>query len=306
MSKQYKKIQTVGFVGIGVMGSRMIQNLKGFASLVVYDVDHERARQVATQASALAVSQLSELSHADLVILMLPSSPVVDAVVKGGENDPGLMSVLRPGSMIIDMSSSTPSNTIENARQCAMKGIHYIDAPVSGGPTGAAAGTLAIMVGGTEDDLNHAKPLLEKMGGNVVLAGEIGAGHAVKALNNLLGATILAATAEIFAAGEKFGLNPHVMQKIINASSGRSFSTDVTYPKAVLPKTWDFGFAMGLMNKDIGIGMSLIESTGVDATLNRQASEMWSKALASIGPTSDMSEIVRLTYERASLFTRSG
>ena len=138
-------------------------------------------------------------------------------------------------------------------------------------------------------------------GRNVVLIGEVGSGHAVKALNNLLGATILAATAEIFAAGEKFGLDPHVMQKVINTSSGRSFSTDLTYPKAVLPKTWDFGFAMGLMNKDIGIAMSLIDATGVDTALNRQAAEVWAKAMAAFGPTSDMSEVVRLTYERAGL-----
>ena len=301
MTQQYKKIQVVGFVGIGVMGSRMIQNLKGAAKLMVYDVDHERAKQVAAEAGATAVPEIRDLSQADAVILMLPNSSVVDAVVKGGDKGEGLIDVLGAGAMIIDMSSSTPSNTIENAKQCAKKGIHYIDAPVSGGPTGAAAGTLAIMVGGSQEDFNHAKPMLEKMGGNVVLTGEVGAGHAVKALNNLLGATILAATAEIFAAGEKFGLDPHIMQKIINTSSGRSFSTDLTYPKAVLPKTWDFGFAMGLMNKDIGIAMSLIESTGVETTLNRQASEMWAKALATMGPTSDMSEIVRLIYQRAGL-----
>lgn len=301
MTQQYKKIQVVGFVGIGVMGSRMIQNLKGAAKLMVYDVDRERAKQVAAESGATAVPEIRDLAQADAVILMLPNSNVVDAVVKGGDKSQGLMDVLGAGAMIIDMSSSTPSNTIENAKQCAKKGIHYIDAPVSGGPTGAAAGTLAIMVGGSQDDFNHAKPLLEKMGGNVVLTGEVGAGHAVKALNNLLGATILAATAEIFAAGEKFGLDPHIMQKIINTSSGRSFSTDLTYPKAVLPKTWDFGFAMGLMNKDIGIAMSLIETTGVETTLNRQASEMWAKALATMGPTSDMSEIVRLTYQRAGL-----
>lgn len=301
MTQQYKKIQTVGFVGIGMMGSRMIQNLKGSVKLIVYDVDQARAKQVAIEAGATAAAELSGLAQADAVILMLPNSNVVDVVVKGDGKGSGLMGVLAAGSMIIDMSSSTPSNTIENAKQCAKKGISYIDAPVSGGPTGAAAGTLAIMVGGSSEDFNHAKPLLEKMGGNVVLIGDVGSGHAVKALNNLLGATVLAATAEIFAAGEKFGLDPQIMQKVINTSSGRSFSTDLTYPKAVLPKTWDFGFAMGLMNKDIGIALSLIESTGVDTALNRQASEVWAKAMAAYGPTSDMSEVVRLTYERAGL-----
>ena len=301
MTQQYKKIQTVGFVGIGVMGSRMIQNLKGTVKLLVFDVDQARAKQVAGEAGGTAVAALSGLAEADTVILMLPNSNVVDAVVKGGDKGPGLLDILGPGSMIIDMSSSTPSNTIENAKQCAKKQIHYVDAPVSGGPTGAAAGTLAIMVGGSSETFNHAKPLLEKMGGNVVLIGEVGAGHAVKALNNLLGATILAATAEIFAAGEKFGLDPQVMQKVINTSSGRSFSTDLTYPKAVLPKTWDFGFAMGLMNKDIGIAMSLIKSTGVDTALNRQAAEVWAKAMEAYGPTSDMSEVVRLTYQRAGI-----
>lgn len=298
---KYKKIHTVGFVGIGVMGSRMIQNLKGSVELLVYDVDHERAKQVAKDACASAVADMKELSKADTIIMMLPNSNIVDAVVKGSDKGPGLIDILGADAMIIDMSSSTPANTIENAKQCAKKGIHYIDAPVSGGPSGAAAGTLAIMVGGTQADFDHAKPLLDKLGGNVLRIGDIGSGHAVKSLNNLLGATVLAATAEIFAAGEKFGLDPKIMQQIINTSSGGSFATNLTYPKAVLPKTWDFGFAIGLMNKDIGIAMSLIKSTGVDTVLNRQASEMWTKTMESSGPTSDMTEIVRQIYKRAGL-----
>jgi 3-hydroxyisobutyrate dehydrogenase len=297
----YKKIQTVGFVGIGVMGSRMIQNLKGSVDLLVYDVDHERANLVAREASAIAVPSLSGLAKAEAIIMMLPNSNIVDAVVMGSANEPGLIDILEKDAMIIDMSSSTPSNTIENAKQCAKKGIHYIDAPVSGGPTGAAAGTLAIMVGGTQSDFDHAKPLLEKLGGNVLLIGDIGSGHAVKSLNNLLCATVLAATAEIFAAGEKFGLDPKIMQQIINTSSGGSFATNLTYPKAVLPKSWDFGFAIGLMNKDIGIAMSLINSTGVETVLNRQASEMWTKTMEASGPASDMTEIVRQIYQRVGL-----
>ena len=298
MNTATSPLPVVAVLGIGRMGLPMASRLcqAGF-SVHAWNRSRAKAQPLAALGATVHDQVSDAVRQADIVISLLENGPVVEAVLF----DQGAAQAMRAGTLVVDMASIKPAEARDHAQRLQALGVQHVDAPVSGGTVAAEAGTLAIMVGGTEDDFSHAKPLLEKMGGNVVLIGEIGAGHAVKALNNLLGATILAATAEIFAAGEKFGLDPHVMQKIINTSSGRSFSTDLTYPKAVLPKTWDFGFAMGLMNKDIGIAMSLIESTGVDTTLNRQASEMWAKAMATTGPTSDMSEIVRLIYQRAGL-----
>ena len=181
--------QKVGFVGLGAMGSRMVAHLKGFADVQVFDLDVARREQAAAAAGGKAVASISAMAEAQVVILMLPDSPIVDKVLRNE-----LLNTLKSGAMVIDMSSSTPANTIENAKLAKQKGITFIDAPVSGGIGGAESGKLAIMVGAEAADFAHALPLLNRMGAKVVHVGPVGSGHAVKALNNLLGAKILGAT----------------------------------------------------------------------------------------------------------------
>jgi 3-hydroxyisobutyrate dehydrogenase len=238
------------------------------------------------------VAALKDFAQADIVILMLPDSDAVDQVFRA-EGEGALLSVLRPGALVIDMGSSTPTRTVENARIAHARGIRFIDAPVSGGVGGAQAASLAIMVGASAETFEAVRPLLQCMGAKVIRAGEVGSGHAVKALNNLLGATILAASAEVFAVGEKFGLDPAVMHSIVDASSGGSFMSNRVWPKAVLPQSWDFGFALALMNKDVGIAMSLIESTGVQTVLSKANAGIWAEANAQAAPGADMSDVVR-------------
>jgi len=156
------------------------------------------------------------------------------------------------------------------------------------------------MAGGDAADFAQALPLLSLMGTKVVHVGPVGSGHAVKALNNLLGATILVATSEIFAAGEKFGLDPAVMHQVIDASSGGSFMTAQAWPRAVLPKTWNFGFAMQLMNKDVGIAMSLIKSTGIKTVLCEANAALWANAVKE-NPGADMTIITKNIREAAGL-----
>ncbi|PHY07662.1 MAG: hypothetical protein CK528_03390 [Alcaligenaceae bacterium] len=287
--------QRVGFVGLGAMGSRMVAHLKGFADVQVFDLDVARREQAAAAAGGQAVASISAMADAQVVILMLPDSPIVDKVLRNE-----LLKTLKQGAMVIDMSSSTPANTIENAKLSKQHGITFIDAPVSGGIGGAESGKLAIMAGGEAADFARALPLLNRMGTKVVHVGPVGSGHAVKALNNLLGATILVATSEIFAAGEKFGLDPVVMHQVIDASSGGSFMTAQAWPRAVLPKTWNFGFAMQLMNKDVGIAMSLIESTGVKTVLCAANAALWAKAVKE-NPGADMTIITKGIREAAGL-----
>ena len=287
--------QKVGFVGLGAMGSRMVGHLKGFADVQVFDLDVARREQAAAAAGGTAVASISAMADAQVVILMLPDSPIVDKVLRNE-----LLNTLKPGAMVIDMSSSTPANTIENAKLAKQQGLTFIDAPVSGGIGGAESGKLAIMAGGDAADFARALPLLNRMGTKVVHVGAVGSGHAVKALNNLLGATILVATSEIFAAGEKFGLDPDVMHQVIDASSGGSFMSAQAWPRAVLPKTWNFGFAMQLMNKDVGIAMSLIESNGVKTVLCEANAALWAKAVKE-NPGADMTIITKNIREAAGL-----
>jgi len=283
---------TIGFIGLGAMGSRMVRHIRHAEQILVHDVDIERSRVLAAEIGARPVAALKDFAQADTVILMLPDSDAVDQVFRA-EGEGALLSVLRPGALVIDMGSSTPTRTVENARIAHARGIRFIDAPVSGGVGGAQAASLAIMVGASAETFEAVRPLLQCMGAKVIRAGEVGSGHAVKALNNLLGATILAASAEVFAVGEKFGLDPAVMHSIVDASSGGSFMSNRVWPKAVLPQSWDFGFALALMNKDVGIAMSLIESTGVQTVLSKANAGIWAEANAQAAPGADMTEVVR-------------
>jgi 3-hydroxyisobutyrate dehydrogenase len=270
----------------------MVRHIRHAEQILVHDVDIERSRVLAAEIGARPVAALKDFAQADTVILMLPDSDAVDQVFRA-EGEGGLLSMLRPGALVIDMGSSTPTRTVENARIAHARGIRFIDAPVSGGVGGAHAASLAIMVGASAETFEAVRPLLQCMGAKVIRAGEVGSGHAVKALNNLLGATILAASAEVFAVGEKFGLDPAVMHSIVDASSGGSFMSNRVWPKAVLPQSWDFGFALALMNKDVGIAMSLIESTGVQTVLSKANAGIWAEANAQAAPGADMSEVVR-------------
>jgi 3-hydroxyisobutyrate dehydrogenase len=292
-----RAFNTVGFVGLGAMGSRMVRNLKGAADLLVFDTDPTRAADAAEAVSGTLAKDLSAMAAADAVILMLPNSAIVDAVLTGTDG-PGLLDILPSGSLVLDMSSSDPTHTVKNAELAQESGITLIDAPVSGGIAGAEAGELAIMAGGTQVAFERAMPLLDRLGSRIVRVGDIGAGHALKALNNLLAATILAATSEVFAVGRKYGLDPATMHNVINASSGGSFMTNILWPKAVLPRTWDFGFTLQLMEKDVRVAMSLIEATGVPTVLAEANAGIWARALEEAPPGVDMSEMA-LRMERA-------
>jgi 3-hydroxyisobutyrate dehydrogenase len=298
---QLRQHKTIGFIGLGMMGSRMVNHLKGYADLVVFDTNADLAQHVAKDCGARVAERLEAFKSADLVILMLPNSSVIDQVVRGSDKGIGLLDVLQAGALILDMSSATPANSIANAREAFKKGIAYVDAPVSGGPAGAQAATLAIMAGCEPAHFEALEPLFKRLGKNIVHTGEVGSGHAVKALNNLLAATILAATGEVFAAGEKFGLDPAVMQKVISASSGGSYMSSVTWPKAVLGKTWDFGFSLAFMTKDVGIGMSIVNDAGVAAPICHTSAALWQSANEQGHGAQDMTAVVKMIRQEVGL-----
>jgi 3-hydroxyisobutyrate dehydrogenase len=157
------------------------------------------------------------------------------------------------------------------------------------------------MVGGAQADYDRALPLLQKMGGKVFLVGKVGSGHAIKALNNLLAATALVATSEVFAVGTKFGLDPAMMLQVIDASSGQSFQTTHVWQKAVIERSFQFGFTLALMEKDVRVAMSLFDAMGSDAQLSRTSAAIWNKALAAAAPGSDMTVVAKQAEEAVGL-----
>lgn len=275
---------TVGFVGLGNMGLPMAGRLvdAGFA-VRGYD-----ASAAARARFAGAVDTLHEAA-ADTVVLMLPDSSVVRRVLL----DDGLLTALETGSRVIDMSSSEPTETRALADEAKHAGVELLDAPVSGGVAGAREGTLTIMAGGPEESVAACRPLLEAMGSDVMHVGPVAAGHALKALNNLLSATSLLVSSEALLAGRRFGLDPRVMVDTLNRSTGRSWSTQTKLPKFVLPRDWSSGFPMRLMIKDLQIALGLAEATGAPSPLGRTTLELWERACAKLGEEADHTEIAR-------------
>jgi 3-hydroxyisobutyrate dehydrogenase len=257
-----------------------------------------------------AVAEIGAVGDgADAVILMLPDSDVVERVLLGrlvsepapvtGSAGGGLLASLPAGATVIDMSSSDPARTQALAALTAAAGVTLIDAPVSGGVAGAQAGTLAVMVGGPAEAFERFQLVLGAIGSRVVHAGDTGAGHAVKALNNLMSAANLLVASEALVAGRRFGLDPAVMLEVINAASGRSPATESKWPNFVLTEKYDAGFAMRLMVKDIKLALGIERATGVTAMASEAVAAAWEAALADLPPGADHTAIARWLSERA-------
>jgi 3-hydroxyisobutyrate dehydrogenase len=280
----------VGFVGLGNMGWPMAHNLAeaGFP-LLVHDADEARRRHFASEHACAEALAAGEFAAADIIVTMLPDDRVVADVVLGWGG--GIASALAPGAVMVDMSSSNPVATRELGQQLAPRGVELIDAPVSGGITRAADGTLSIMIGtDSEEALARVRPVLEVLGGRLFRTGPRGSGHAMKALNNFLGAAAYATLAEALRIGEFFGLEPVGMLEVINSSTGRSFNSEVVFPQDVVTGRYGTGFALGLLAKDAGIAAALAEAAEVDAPACRLVAERWADAVAGLGPAADHSE----------------
>lgn len=282
----------VGFVGLGRMGTPMVRRLAGGGVAVR---GHDVAAGVAEGLADVltpAPDAAAAAAGAPVVLLMLPDSDVVETVVDGG-----LLDALEPGSLLVDMSTSEPLRTRALAPRVADRGSTLVDAPVSGGVAGARDGTLTIMVGGTGDAVRRLEPTLALMG-RVRHVGDTGAGHALKALNNLLSASHLLATSEAILAGERFGLDPGAMLEAINGSSGRSGSTQTKWPTHIVPGTYGSGFTAGLMLKDLRIALGLADALDTPRGHAARTVDLWARAVAALGPAADHTEIARWLRER--------
>lgn len=283
------ELRSIGFIGLGNMGMPMATRLLAAGYEVTgFDVAEE-PRAALAGLGGRAVGSLAEaVEGVDALILMLPDSRVVASVMA----DQGLRAGLRRGLLVVDMGSSEPVKTRTLAADLDALGVELVDAPVSGGVGGARDGTLTIMVGGSRRNVARVSPVLTHLGA-VRHAGPVGSGHAIKALNNLISATHLWITSEAMVAGQRFGLQPEVMLDIINGSSGRSGSSENKWPRFVLPGTFDSGFGLRLMLKDMRTATALAEQLDAPIALGEAAVERWAAAAEDLGPDADHTEVAK-------------
>ena len=282
---------TLGFVGVGRMGSHMARRLVSAGhKVVVYDAD-PRALQRATSTGADAAHSPADVaSQAEIVMASLPTPDIVKAVALSAEG--GLVAGSRIRTFI-DLSTTGPRVAAEVAQALQEKGIVAVDAPVSGGPAGAEKGTLAVMVSGPRTLSEELMPLLAVIG-KVFWVGETpGLGQTMKLCNNLLSATAVSITSEALVLGTKAGLDPAVMLDVINAGSGRNTATADKFPRCVLPRSFDFGFATGLLYKDVRLCLEEGERLGVPMMVGNAVRQLLGITKALEGDDSDITEIVK-------------
>jgi 3-hydroxyisobutyrate dehydrogenase len=279
----------IGFIGLGAMGQPMSKRLleAGF-QLLVYDVRPE-AIQPLVQKGAEAASSVKEVADkCRKVITIVPNSEAVEEVVFGPA---GLLKGARAGDILIEMTSAYPPSTLKAHQALSARGVSMIDAPVSGGVVGAEAGTLSIMVGGEEKIFETCRPILSILGKNLFYMGGIGSGHAVKAINNFLSATSLAATSEAVILAAKLGLSPQRVIEVLQVSTGRSYSTELKFPKFVLPRTLNSGFTMGLMYKDIDTVTRMAREYKIPMFLANMVQQLFGCAMTAGGGKNDHTAI---------------
>ena len=295
--------EQIGFIGLGNMGVPMAGRLiDGGYSLVVNDIRHDAARPLLARGATWAASPAEVAAAAQTVITILPTSREVREVLLGAK---GLLDALRPGSLVLEMTSADPSVTRELEREVATRGSALIDAPVSGGVRGAVEGTLAIMVGGDPALLERARPVLARMGKNIFHAGPVGAGHAIKLVNNMCSGGILALTIEAVAVAARAGVDPTRAVEILQASSGRSNASDNKFPRFILNGAFDAGFAIRLMMKDLDGYGRLAQEAGVPSPVARAAAEVYRVAMARGMAEQDHTAIARIIEEWAGVSLRS-
>jgi 3-hydroxyisobutyrate dehydrogenase-like beta-hydroxyacid dehydrogenase len=287
----------LGFVGVGRMGGPMANRLldAGYR-LCVYDVSDEATGPLVARGAELAASPAEVASMADTVFMSLPTPDVVREVALGGNG--GLINGSKVRT-VVDLSTTGPGVATEVAGKLAERNIAWVDSPVSGGVTGAKAGTLAVMVSCPKPAYQKLEPVL-KVFGKLFHAGEKpGLAQTAKLANNLLAATAMVATSEVMAMGVKAGLDAKVLIDIINASSGRNSASQDKFPRAILPRTFDFGFATGLSYKDVRLCVEEAEAMGVPMVVGGAVREMLAVTRARFGAGSDFTYIARVLEEWA-------
>ena len=296
----------IAFIGLGNMGAPMAINLvKAGHSVKAFDLSADALARVKAEGGQTASSAQDAVQGAEVVISMLPASRHVQALYLGKDGTPGLLASIAKGALIIDSSTIAAATSQQVAKAAAAAGMGFIDAPVSGGTGGAIAGTLTFMVGGSDADLERARPLLEKMGKNIFHAGDVGAGQTAKICNNMLLGILMIGTSEAIALGVANGLDPKVLSEIMRRSSGGNWALEVYNPfpgvqeASAATRGYTGGFGTDLMLKDLGLAQESAMSVKASTPLGGMARQIYAAhSIAGHGPE-DFSSVIKMLQKPA-------
>src|SRR5215471_15505908 len=297
----------IGFIGIGVMGRPMTLNLlKAGYPVTIFARHPEKPelQEVLNAGAKLAPSSRAVAIASDVVITMVPNSMQVEEVVAGPQ---GILEGARKGLIIIDMSTIAPAISRKMAEEASKHGVHFLDAPVSGGSMGAVNGTLTIMVGGEHEIFEQARPILEAMGKkeNIFYVGPSGSGEVVKIVNNILCGAIAASIAESFVLGVKAGVDVDTMAKIIGVSSGASWQLANQFPLRAFNGSFQPGFMTDLLHKDLGLALDLAAENSVPAAMTALTRQMYEMARAEGFGGDDYTSLLKVLERMAGVEVRS-
>jgi len=276
----------VAVIGLGNMGVPMGACLiKAGYAVTGFDLLEQARERFAAAGGRVANDMATAIAAAEVVIMLLPNGRIVRDAVSA------MRPYLRPGTILIDMSSSDPIGTRSLGEELIAAGIAFIDAPVSGGVRRAVTGTLAIMVGG--EGIDRVEPLLAAMGKSIFRTGALGSGHAMKALNNYVSAAGLVAAVEALRVGRKFGLDPALMTDILNASSGKNNTTELKLRQFIISETFDDGFPLRLMAKDVRTADDMAHVLGIATPLADLCADLWEAAARELAERANHTEMIR-------------
>lgn len=282
--------RSIGFIGVGVMGNPMARRLIGRGyEVIVYDSNPAARRAMLEAGAGEAESARGVGDRTSVVFTSLPSPAVFTDVLLGS----GRLLDGKAVKIVVDLSTVGSRATRHAAASLLAKNIDLVDAPVSGGAAGAESGTLAVMVAGRPTAVDRVADLLESFGKIFRVGPEPGQAQLLKLLNNMLSTTAFAITSEAFVAGMRGGLDPQVMMTAINAGSGRSGASQDKFMKQVLPGTFDFGFPIASVCKDIGLAIEECEALGVPMWVGNSVRQLWNFAGRQDGMQRDLTELVR-------------
>jgi len=286
----------IGFIGLGNMGQPMARRLiEAGHKLVVYDTRNDAVAPLVALGAQLASSPTDVADRVETVMASLPSLQISERVATGA----GGVIHGRRIKRFVDLSTTGSSVAAKIAAELAKKGIVQIDSPVSGGVGGATRGTLAVMVSGPNAEIELVKDVLAVFGKVFIIGEKPGMAQTMKLANNFLSATAMAATSEAVAMGVKAGLDPAVMINVINAGSGRTTASDGKFPQAILPRTFNYGFATGLMLKDVRLCVEEAKGLDVPNSVMSAVLDQWETTNTEYGGDSDFTAVVKMVEKRA-------
>lgn len=281
--------ETVGFIGLGNMGAPMAERLMGAGhAMAIHDVRDSVMESWASRGARCCKSPEDVGRLAEIIFLSLPTPDVIQSVVLGS----GGLASSRRATHIVDLSTTGPETARKVANSLADCGKILVDCPVSGGVAGARAGTLAMMVGCDDAALARVTPLLQLFGRLFHVGQEPGMGQMMKLINNLLSAAALAVSSEALALAVKAGLNAQKVIEVVNSGSGRNSATLDKFPRQILPRSFDAGFSLGLMSKDVDLCMRQAQILGLTLHTSAVVQQIWSAASRQIGPDEDFTKII--------------